>query len=87
MLFQLMLAGSLDGIAGLAIGRFSRMRHLRTERPLIRVLLEVAAELDVPLVRNLGFGHVADNWTLPLGTRARLDADAGTLELLEPAVE
>jgi muramoyltetrapeptide carboxypeptidase len=32
------------------------------------------------------FGHVDDNWTLPVGVRARLDADAGTLELLEAAV-
>ncbi|MEY3252194.1 MAG: hypothetical protein RL227_1167, partial [Pseudomonadota bacterium] len=32
------------------------------------------------------FGHVAHKWTLPLGVRAELDADAGTLRLLEPAV-
>jgi len=29
---------------------------------------------------------VDDQWTLPLGVRARLDATAGELELLEPAV-
>jgi hypothetical protein len=29
---------------------------------------------------------VDEQWTLPIGIRARLDADAGELELLEPAV-
>ena len=42
---------------------------------------------EFPVATGLPFGHVADNWTLPLGVRARLDADAGTLTLLEPAVE
>jgi muramoyltetrapeptide carboxypeptidase LdcA involved in peptidoglycan recycling len=31
-------------------------------------------------------GHIEDQWTLPLGVRARLDAGAGTLDLLEAAV-
>jgi muramoyltetrapeptide carboxypeptidase LdcA involved in peptidoglycan recycling len=31
-------------------------------------------------------GHVDVEWTLPLGVRARLDADAGELELLDPAM-
>jgi muramoyltetrapeptide carboxypeptidase LdcA involved in peptidoglycan recycling len=35
---------------------------------------------------ELPIGHEPDNWTLPLGVRARLDAARGTLELLEPAV-
>jgi muramoyltetrapeptide carboxypeptidase len=35
---------------------------------------------------GLPFGHVADQWTLPIGTRARLDGDAATLEVLEGAV-
>jgi muramoyltetrapeptide carboxypeptidase len=31
-------------------------------------------------------GHIDDQWTLPLGVLARLDADAGELDILEPAV-
>jgi muramoyltetrapeptide carboxypeptidase len=36
----------------------------------------------------LGFpvGHIDDQWTLPLGVQARLDADTGEVSLLEPAV-
>jgi muramoyltetrapeptide carboxypeptidase LdcA involved in peptidoglycan recycling len=32
------------------------------------------------------FGHIPQSWTLPVGVRARLDASAATLEILEPAV-
>jgi hypothetical protein len=32
----------------------------------------------------LGFGHGACQLTIPLGVRAELDADAGTLTLAEP---
>jgi muramoyltetrapeptide carboxypeptidase LdcA involved in peptidoglycan recycling len=31
-------------------------------------------------------GHIDAQWTLPLGVRVRLDAGAGEVELLEPAV-
>ena len=32
-------------------------------------------------------GHVDDQTTLPIGCLAELDAEAGTLTLLEPGVE
>jgi muramoyltetrapeptide carboxypeptidase len=56
-------------------------------RPTVRELLQDRlGGLGVPVAVGFPFGHVDDNWTLPLGVRARLDAGAGTLELLEPAV-
>jgi muramoyltetrapeptide carboxypeptidase len=36
--------------------------------------------------RGAQFGHIKRKFTLPLGVRAEIDADAGTLRLLEPAV-
>lgn len=39
-----------------------------------------------PAVYGYSFGHIAHQVTLPLGVRARLDAGAQTLSLLEPAV-
>ena len=39
-----------------------------------------------PAVYGYSFGHIAHQVTLPLGVRARLDAGAQTLTLLEPAV-
>ncbi len=86
MLTQLRLAGALDGAAGLAFGRFTEVPPYAHDRPVQDVLGELADELGIPAVCGLPIGHVPDNWTLPLGIRARLDAGAGTLELLEAAV-
>lgn len=85
MLVQLRLSGALRGAAALAFGRFTRLRGEAPDRSLACVLRECAEQLGVPAVYELSFGHVADNWTLPLGVQARLHAD-GSLEILEAAV-
>lgn len=87
MLVQLALSGALEGVAGIAFGRFSETPQADPARGLEAVLAEWAQSLGVPAVMGLPFGHVDENWTLPFGVRARLDADAATLRLLEPAVE
>lgn len=86
MLAQLRLSGALDGAVGLAFGQFTEIPPYRLDRPVEDVLAEYASALGIPAVVGLPIGHVADNWTLPLGVRARLDAGAGTLALLESAV-
>lgn len=78
---QLRLAGALDGVAGIALGRFTDCDDRALE-----LLEHLTADLDVPVLAELPIGHEPDNWTLPVGVRARLDADAGTLTILEPAV-
>jgi muramoyltetrapeptide carboxypeptidase len=88
LLSQLRLAGVLEAVAGIALGAFSEcpddgMEGIPTPAEVIRDRL---GSLGVPVAAGFPFGHVPDNWTLPLGVRARLDASAGTLELLEPAV-
>jgi len=87
LLRQLQLAGVLEGVAGLAGGRFTECGTAEDTAEVAATLREFAEELGVPAVLGLPIGHDADNWTLPLGVRARLDADAGSLSLLEPAVE
>lgn len=42
--------------------------------------------LGVPAYAGAQIGHIDDQFTVPLGVRAELDAAAGTLRLLEPAV-
>jgi muramoyltetrapeptide carboxypeptidase len=39
-----------------------------------------------PAVSGWSFGHIRHQFTLPLGVKARLDTEAQTLTLLEPAV-
>jgi len=42
--------------------------------------------LHVPAVTGYSFGHIRNQFTMPVGVRATLDTDAQTLTLLEPGV-
>jgi muramoyltetrapeptide carboxypeptidase len=42
--------------------------------------------LGVPAYQGALFGHVDDQFSLPVGARAEIDADAGTIRLLESPV-
>ena len=81
-------AGLLSGLAGVAIGLFTDMRKGAEggTRSFEEVLREYLEPLGVPAARGFPIGHVDDQWTLPIGARARLDANAGTLSLLEGGV-
>jgi muramoyltetrapeptide carboxypeptidase len=85
MLTQLTGAGVLEGIVGLALGRFTESPD-EEAHPVAGVLAETAARLGVPVVADLPFGHVVHNCTLPVGAMARLDGDTGSLELIEGCV-
>ncbi len=85
-LTQLMLCGALDGATGLALGRFTERPETDVDRRLEDVFGEVAVKLGIPAVLGFPVGHVDENWCLPLNVRARLDADRGTLSILEAAV-
>ena len=54
---------------------------------LAETLDEHLVPAGVPAVYGWSFGHIAQQMTLPIGVRARLDPGAGTLTLQEPAVE
>jgi len=88
-LSQLRAAGKLSGLLGVALGEFVRCESTRyPDRSAHDVLHELlGAAFEGPIVRDLPFGHIADNRALPVGLPARLDGDAGTLTLLEAAVE
>lgn len=85
MLTQLRLAGVFASVAGVAVGAFSACAGPEGADT-AEVIAERCSSLGVPVVAGLPFGHVAESWTLPLGVAARLDAAAGTLALLEPAL-
>src|SRR5215470_1827147 len=88
-LTQLWLSGALAGVAGVALGKFTNCEpspFFLQNRPLEEILAERFRALGVPTVSGLMIGHVEDQTTLPVGCLAELDADAGTLTLLEPGV-
>jgi muramoyltetrapeptide carboxypeptidase len=83
MLTQLRLAGALSGLKGIAFGQFTEIPHddANVERPLSRVLAEVADASGVPCVANFPIGHVPDHYTIALGATGELDADRKTLTI------
>jgi muramoyltetrapeptide carboxypeptidase len=91
LLVQLIAAGKLANAAGVALGAFTdaKVRNSPGRRSL--TLREVFADhllpLRMPVMSGLAIGHVPDQVTLPYGVEARLDAGAGTLEVLEPGVD
>ena len=85
MLTQLLHSGALDGVAGIIIGQFTSCDDATASA--LDVVIERLQPLGVPIVANAPIGHVPENWTIPVGIRARLDAgDAPTLTTLEAAV-
>lgn len=84
-LTQLRLAGCLDGVAGLVIGRFTEVPD-DGDLEVAGVLREFAVALGVPAISGAPIGHVAENWTIPVGCMAELRADAGALSVTEAAV-
>lgn len=91
-LTQLLNAGLLEQVSGVAVGKCRGCHDPQVERGgewrqgLLDVLKERLGGLNVPVVCGLPFGHTEWNAVLPLGIRAELDADAGDLRILEPAV-
>lgn len=83
MLRQLELGGALARVAGIAFGHFTEVRDGddSASRGLDAVLREAADLAGVPAVAGIPLGHIADQWTVPLGARAELDADRCALRV------
>ena len=81
MLMTMHLSGALSGLAGLVFGRFTDIpkEFGDEEWSLDRVINDAARRAGVPCVSDAPFGHVDEQWTIPLGAMAELDADAKTL--------
>ena len=80
MLSALLASGALDGIGGVVVGDFSDCPD--SQRVSVReVLAERLAELSVPVLSGLRFGHERYNEFVPLGVCAELDSRTGRLEL------
>jgi muramoyltetrapeptide carboxypeptidase len=88
MLAHLRMIGALSRLGGVLVGRFSGLKRHMSDGALgiDDVLDHYFGPLGVPVAYGLPIGHIEDQWTMPLGVRARFDAGAGTVELLEPAV-
>lgn len=88
MLSTLRLAGALEGLAGVVIGKFTKCEPGDGYGTLTldEVFDDYFKPLGVPVFRGAMIGHIKRKHTLPVGAEVEIDAEAGTIALLRPAV-
>ncbi len=92
MLTQLKQSGALNGVAGIALGYFTNCDQepgdpgYEISIGLEEVFREQFADLNVPVVMGLPFGHESHNVTLPIGINAELSSKKKGIKLLERPV-
>lgn len=80
-LTHLLRTGWFDGVRGIVLGSWEDCGPHAEDSVIARL-----RDLHVPMVSGLPIGHCIPMLTVPLGVEAELDADAGTLTLLTPAL-
>lgn len=87
MLTHLLNTGIIQKAAGIVFGEMTRTDSRNGEgiggKPWREIVTERLSSLGIPMMVEFPFGHNANMLSLPLGVRARLDADKGTLTYLE----
>ena len=89
MLSTLKLSGALDRLAGVVLGAFTNCGPGDGNYgtlTLDEVFDDYFLPLNVPVYSGAQFGHVRRKFTLPVGLPVEMDATAGTVRFLEPAV-
>lgn len=83
LLWQLRASGTLDGVAGLAVGQLTGCEPApgRPSRKLREILVEHAQALGRPALAGLPFGHGRKARAVPFGVEAELNADVGVLRV------
>lgn len=86
MLSTLALNGTLAQIKGLVFGGCTDCdpEHGYGNLTLDQILQDYVLPLQIPAYRGAMIGHLKRQFILPVGAKVRLDATAGTLQLLEP---
>jgi muramoyltetrapeptide carboxypeptidase len=89
LLSTLRLCGALGQVAGVVLGKFTKCEpgdgRFGT-LTLDEVFDDYFLPLHVPVYRGAMIGHIKRKFTIPVGLEVEMDADAGTLQLLQPAV-
>ena len=87
-LSTLRLTGALGQLAGVVLGRFTKCEpgDGYGSLTLDEVFDDYFLPLNVPVFRGAAIGHIKRKLTVPVGAMAEMDADAGPIRLLAPAV-
>ena len=85
---ELRLSGVLDRISGFIFGRCtdcdpdSGYGSLTMEE----MIAEHIEPLGIPAFAGTMIGHIDEQFTIPLGIQVEIDANAGTIDMLEAGV-
>ena len=78
--------GLFDVIRGIIVGKPARRSKYEPYKEAFRTVVgKEAGHPELPILFNVNFGHAEPIGIIPYGIKCRLDADATTLTLLEPA--
>jgi muramoyltetrapeptide carboxypeptidase len=86
MLTTLQLAGDFRNAAGVVFGACSHCDASGPALSLEEIYADTIGSAKRPSITGAKIGHITDQWVLPIGIRATLDADAKTLTIAESAV-
>ncbi len=86
MLTQLRLAGALGAAKGVLFGACTHCEAKGPSMSVNQVIEDRLGDLERPVLSGLPFGHIHEQWVLPIGLEARLDAESRSLEIPESAV-
>ena len=89
MFSTLKLMGALDRIAGLVFGECTDCDpgDGYGSLTLSQIFEDHIKPLKIPAYRGAMIGHIREQFILPVGGKVEMDADAGTLRMLEPVFQ
>ncbi len=87
LLTHMLNSGCLQKSAGIVVGEMTgtnaKIDIAVGSRTWETTVCERLSHVDVPSIINFPFGHMSNMLSLPLGIRAELDADSGTMKYVE----
>jgi muramoyltetrapeptide carboxypeptidase len=89
MFMQMKLAGILGQVKGVIFGRCTKCSPGEGSYGSLTIgdiLDDYLKPLDVPAWEGAQIGHIDRQFIMPIGVQAEVDADLGSIRLLEPAV-
>jgi muramoyltetrapeptide carboxypeptidase len=89
MMSQLALAGILDKVAGVVFGQCTQCTSGYPDYEgftVPQILHQYLAGRRIPSFTGANIGHISNQLSLPVGAHVEMDADAGTIRLLQPIV-
>lgn len=85
MLTQVVLSGLLNQCSGVVWGHCSNCDE--SGFTVQQILQQKFGNLSIPVFSGAMFGHISQQYTLPIGGLVQIDANKGTITMLEPGVQ